>query len=427
MNKERITLIFSVVIVCLLTPNGLLAQNQTLNDWLSATIHAKVRARIDQRSNTKQTESPSQSTNSTSLVDQSSASDLLSTAINLVGLSNNSTGDTSSPKSVSVTASAYSVYALAKQQDPLDAEFYNKNAAWRRVSLTLGYDNENAQAAATTRATIAGFKVLLLDHRDLSSCPLDLSAPKFSSGHCSRQKEQFAQLQRATASFGKIQDQIAAYLWALPAARGNYQNLNEMLLHFSDVVKALGPAGQKDLDLMVDAQLQPFLDLDTATTGAIEQLRKAPQFSVSFTSTTRPGSGTTEYVAESIFDYGVANRINLTLNNTFDYKDMKSMGGIARGSKFVGDLQFQLTKEKRLTGRGPVTFDLSGEGDWMTRTSPTYEGQIKVKIPIAEGIDLPVSITFANRTDLIKERDVVGKFGFTFDTAKLLSFFTKQN
>jgi len=38
---------------------------------------------------------------------------------------------------------------------------------------------------------------------------------------------------------------------------------------------------------------------------------------------------------------------------------------------------------------------------------------------------LPVSVTFANRTDLINERDVIGKFGFTFDTAKLLSFLTK--
>lgn len=425
MNKRRLILTISVVSACLLAPNSLFAQNQTLNDWLSKTIHAKVRARIDQRSNTKQTESPSQSTNSTSLVDQSSASDLLSTAINLAGLSNNSTDNGSSPKSVSVTASTYSVYALLKQQDPMDADFYNKNAAWRRVSLTLGYDNEASQTAATTRATIAGFKVLLVDHRDLSSCPINLSDPKFSSGHCSKQKEQFEQLQNATLAFGRVEDQIAAYLWALPAARGNYPNMNEMLLHFSDVLAALGTAGQKDLDRMVDAQLQPFLDLDTATTNAIEQIRKAPQFSVSFTSTTRPGTGTNEYVGESIFDYGVANRINLTLNNTFNYKDMKSMGGISHGSKFVGDLQFQLTKEKRLTGRGPVTFDLSGEGDWMTKTSPTYQGQIKVKIPIAEGIDLPISITFANRTDLIKERDVVGKFGFTFDTAKLLSLFTK--
>jgi hypothetical protein len=78
-----------------------------------------------------------------------------------------------------------------------------------------------------------------------------------------------------------------------------------------------------------------------------------------------------------------------------------------------------------LSGRGPVTFDLATEGDWMTKAKPTYKEQIKIKIPIAGGIDLPISVTFVNRNNLINERNVVGKFGFTLDTARLISLFSK--
>jgi len=43
-------------------------------------------------------------------------------------------------------------------------------------------------------------------------------------------------------------------------------------------------------------------------------------------------------------------------------------------------------------------------------------GQIKFTIPIADwGIKLPLSLTFANRTELIKESTVRANFGFTFD------------
>ena len=48
------------------------------------------------------------------------------------------------------------------------------------------------------------------------------------------------------------------------------------------------------------------------------------------------------------------------------------------------------------------------------------KGQAKIKIPIADGIDLPISLTFANRTELIDEKEVRGQFGFTFDLSRLV-------
>ena len=52
-------------------------------------------------------------------------------------------------------------------------------------------------------------------------------------------------------------------------------------------------------------------------------------------------------------------------------------------------------------------------------------GQFKVTIPVkGSGVKIPLSFSVANRTDLIKETDVRGNFGFTFD---LDSIFGKVN
>lgn len=51
-------------------------------------------------------------------------------------------------------------------------------------------------------------------------------------------------------------------------------------------------------------------------------------------------------------------------------------------------------------------------------------GQLKLTVPIKGlGIKFPISFTFANRTELIKEKDVRGNFGFTFDLDTIFAKF----
>lgn len=51
-------------------------------------------------------------------------------------------------------------------------------------------------------------------------------------------------------------------------------------------------------------------------------------------------------------------------------------------------------------------------------------GQIKLAIPIKGlGIKFPISVTFANRTELIKEKTIRGNFGVTFDLDSILARF----
>ncbi len=51
-------------------------------------------------------------------------------------------------------------------------------------------------------------------------------------------------------------------------------------------------------------------------------------------------------------------------------------------------------------------------------------GQVKLTIPLGDsGIKIPLSVTFANRTELVREKEVRGNFGFTLDFDSLFARF----
>jgi hypothetical protein len=78
---------------------------------------------------------------------------------------------------------------------------------------------------------------------------------------------------------------------------------------------------------------------------------------------------------------------------------------------------------ENLLGKKPLFFDVATQGSWMNNTDAIYKAQGKITIPIADGIDFPISVTWANRTRLIDEKEVRGQFGFTLDTARLIRMF----
>mgnify|MGYP003693544399 CR=1 FL=1 len=65
------------------------------------------------------------------------------------------------------TTSAYALYASFKGEDPMNPGFYNRHAAWRRLSFTLGYDDEKIPGTdATEQAKIFGLKYLIVNKRE---------------------------------------------------------------------------------------------------------------------------------------------------------------------------------------------------------------------------------------------------------------------
>lgn len=84
---------------------------------------------------------------------------------------------------------------------------------------------------------------------------------------------------------------------------------------------------------------------------------------------------------------------------------------------------WRLTPDNSLTGRSPLSFALAGSGGIDTKSSDNniLKLQAKLLLPIAEGINVPLSATWANRADLIDEARINGQVGFTFDVAQILS------
>src|SRR5262249_32455553 len=113
---------------------------------------------------------------------------------------------------------------------------------------------------------------------------------------------------------------------------------------FKELQDVLGQEALDEIDKIIEGDIDPFMKLDAAAASVVENIRRAPQFSVSFFTKQR-GLGADEYRGEAIYDYGLANRTNLTLNAGFLYTDSKFIGGDTRGGRAAGQLRFQLTPE----------------------------------------------------------------------------------
>jgi hypothetical protein len=472
----------------------------SLNFALNAAIRSK--ARVAQTDNTKQTETPSMSENSTSLVDQSSASDLIGVATNLAGLSATSNKNQPDTSSVAVTTSAYALLAGFNHIDPLNPVFYNQHRGWRNFSITLGYDDEDQKDGTKQRSKLFGAKYLFINKRDPNLARNKVYIDRVTNS-----------LATAAARFGDLSIRVRGFAFNLPDVRKNIilpgftkfleqrKPVVELALERARNSLATAPADQRPvvetriktseetldrinnllllakngdpgllvlgtnslptpswtreekeyqieflneylgpnfrdklgkdaadaIDVFIDQQLNDaeliaFRNLDDEARAAVEHIRRAPQLSLAFLTRQRK-IGNNEYSGEAIFDYGIQNRVNLTLNGAYRYKDSKIIGGDTRGFMFSGQLQFQLNREN-LLGKKPFYLDVSTQGNWMTGTKATYKAQGKITIPIADGIDFPISVTYANRTELIKENTVKGQFGFTVDTARLIRALT---
>ena len=92
-------------------------------------------------------------------------------------------------------------------------------------------------------------------------------------------------------------------------------------------------------------------------------------------------------------------------------------GSVREAGQFVlwGSGRYQRLLEDSFTQGGTMVPNTQGD---------IAVGQIGLRIPIKGlGIKFPISVSFANRTDLIKEKEVRANFGFTFDLDTIFARF----
>jgi hypothetical protein len=426
------------------------------SEWLRAQLIAANQATgeaakvaVGSRSNANQTEAPSISTNSTTLVDTSSASDLVGIALNAAGLtagtssSKNSTDTTTG----SATVSGYALYAAALGYEPLSPEYYCQPwaSAMRRFSFTAGFDDGNSgtngsapsatqssgsKPAETTNSNnvkpiIAGAKVILWG-RDV--CRADFA------------KVQEA-VDTATTAFGKLSNDIQNRLLEMyqdgkfnrifnetrdgsAVSATDEMNFLNKLRDTETFTKIQTEVGLDTMNSWVTAAaVKAFSDLNSAASLAIAEFQQRPQFSVSFQTKQPQNGGADQYQGEAIFDYGINRLFSFTGNGSYNVQHIQ--GQNAQGGQIAAGLQFQFSPDK-LTGPKPVRLSLLGQAKWMEGVSPTYSAQFKINLPIPyvqwlAGVEVPISITVANRSDLINEAEVRGTIGFTIDTSQVLA------
>lgn len=163
----------------------------------------------------------------------------------------------------------------------------------------------------------------------------------------------------------------------------------------------------------------------------LDRIAKARVFTLEYTNNrgvNAPDTSNFNFIAAT----GTGRRIDLTANASFTFFNKRT----AAASR-IRDFQFagQIDVPFNLGDAGQFEFWFGGRYERLLEdattaagiTIPNTKGDIAVgqfglNIPIRGlGLKLPVALTFANRTELIKERQIHGNFGFTFNWDTLLS------
>lgn len=423
MSHKRLQL--AVILPLLLALSAVCVSAQTsecssksFDIWFNCEVVKVAGARLNQQAPNKQPEAPSIAENSTSLVDQTTAPDLFGIALNLAGLSGDST-DKADKTSLSFTTSAYALYAAVLQHDPLDPAFYTRHPNLRRLYFSVGQETpEDDKATEQDRATLVGFKFLIINRREVSS------------GTNRSRLERVFNSSEATSQFSRTAHEVQDYLYENVLTKDERARTTPraFIIDQLDPRNFAGLHGRitqdqfKEIREIIDRRIESRVTLESANMKEIEKIRKAPQLAFTFQTKQRKELGTDEYRAGLAFDYGLHDRVAVTVNGTFDYANSKLIGGDTRGGRVSGETNFKLTRDRNpFGGTGPYLFTVSGEGKWMNNQPSTVTGQLKLTIPIFDGISLPLSVSVANRSELIKEKTVRGRFGFSFDFTKLIS------
>jgi hypothetical protein len=395
------------------------------DSWMQCRMNALVERNLKQSASEKQTEQPSASAASTSLLDRTSAPDLVGAAVQLFGAGQNSNSNQSG--STTVTASAYALVTTATAANPFDPAVYDSHRSWRRLSFTLGNEAPSDQNQQT-RFKIFGGKVLIVDRRDVShphSKALLADASKTLEG--TNQLYQTLSLQIKQFLYHTVGPRLDHTKYPLPGDptnRADFLNTELSDQKLATTLAALTPEDLRSIDGFLSTAIAGFTAEAAQIRTIVSKIRRAPQFSLSYTGKIADqDTGKTkvdQHRFEAIFDYGANDWTNLNLNASYEYRDSKQVGLDKRGTRVAGGAQFELNHDQAIArGIAPYTVDLNGEASFLTATKDILRFQAKLTVPITAGISLPISLTVANRTELIKESDVRGQFGFTFDVSKL--------
>jgi hypothetical protein len=182
-----------------------------------------------------------------------------------------------------------------------------------------------------------------------------------------------------------------------------------------------------------DTRFRPWLEQREAI---LAKVARAPIVTFEYLND-RPLDAPTISQFKFIAETGLMRRLDLTFNGSlalFDSTPATTTGSRIRDFQFALQLDAQMGEMGMGFGKPVLSFagryerlksDALAAGLAVPDTRGDIGvGQIKLTIPIKNsGIKIPLSFSFANRSELVKEREVRGNFGFTFDLDTLFAKF----
>lgn len=399
-------------------------------DWLNNRIAARVDARdhaiaedaVGQngKSADKQRESPAGDTRSTSLVDQTAATDFVAAAVNLATAASNGTSPPSGSGSQTVTASLYGLLAGFNARSPSDPAFYAAHVNARRMSFTVGTVASDAKTDGTdTLGTVVGAKFLAINGRDLYT--------KANRAAIAKVQEALTTLANAQAMLvTPIQEILfrAAHPDAV-SADGTIQRARfvEFITainsrdRFPAILDTIGPDVLRTIDARIDREIGTFAGFRQQVQQAYDQIQGGAQLALVYTATLRRADGFDQHRGEIAYDYGLSPRLTWTANGSVDVLDRKAAGSSIGGrvaTEFVGDL----TGPGSAWGKTPIRLSFSGEVKWADGESTAKALQAKLTIPIASGFELPIVYRYGNPSTQATAGSE-GRVGLAVDLSRL--------
>ncbi len=404
------------------------AHAQSFDEWFESRIQAHINGRNGNGMD-KQRESPATDPRSTSLVDQSSATDFISVAANVIpvtpGLSQitGSTGGTGSgggaAGSTSATASFYALLAALNKMSPTDPQFYAEHANARRTSFTLGTVTSAPAVDNTDKpGTLYGAKLLVLNGRDIYS---------------SSSRHYLQTLQPEIAKVGtqsvQLKDQIQKDMFIALNPGKTKTDVNDpdfqqfsltsfSATNFPGVLASLPSDARDRIENQIENSISTFAEFTNMVNNVYDQISQGMQLSIAYTAVVRDAVGNNDHRAELIFDYGLSPQINWTVNASADYTDRKTTLD-SKGGRIATSFQGNLTSPNSGWGKTPLRLSFSGEAKWLTGQKPQYTFQSQLSIPLSPGIDLPIVYRYANRNAQIDQTSSEARLGLSVDISRL--------
>jgi hypothetical protein len=409
----------------------------------------------------KQVGASSGTSGSTNLVPSGSVPALLGLAVEYGGLTETFSGTTVTFR----TTPAKLLGAMTKTYGP-DVPPPNDSTlvALQRLSLSASFDTSRTSGASTNsgaqlqanyaQLSQATARVILINDRDPLAAKnwqkirtLSLAPPSQAVADAAR--ELVAPLLDMDG-YDKALD-AAMDVFDANKTNPNQDALQNAMVAFITTIQQLAanvPNWQQRVSIYIAARVA----LDISHKTLYQQISKAPSLSLEYDFTRPPVVSTTTSSSSAAGSTAappdlstislvyVASLFNsdYTLNATANLfnQTQPGMSGNFRDFQIAGKWDIPVGRISSSIAKGTLTFSglyenlhqkplgiqLTINDQSVNRPGNIGVFQAKYSIPLGDsGVQIPISFTVSNRTELVKEKDVRGNIGVTFDLDKLLA------